>query len=69
MKLDKLKQKIQEFAQEVSEHTFNDSRTVIAFTDFTFTVVTGSWEAKACMGYFSRGMYRRKSIRGFTARL
>jgi len=46
MKLEKLKQKIQEFAVEVSEYTFNDSRTVIAFTDYTFSVVTGSWEAQ-----------------------
>ena len=46
MKLDKSKQKIQEFAKEVAEHTYNDSRTVITFTDFTFTVITGSWEAQ-----------------------
>ena len=46
MKLEKLKQKIKNFASEVSEYTFNDSRTVIAFTDYTFSVVTGSWEAQ-----------------------
>ena len=45
MKLENLKEKIKNFAGEVAEHTFNDSRTVIAFTDYTFTVVTGSWEA------------------------
>jgi len=46
MKLEKLKQKIKNFAQEVAEYTYNDSRTVIAFTDYTFSVVTGSWEAQ-----------------------
>jgi len=46
MKLDKLKEKIKKFAQEVAEHTYNDSRTVITFTDYTFSVVTGSWEAQ-----------------------
>jgi len=46
MKLEKLKQKIKNFASEVAEHTYNDSRTVITFTDFTFSVVTGSWEAR-----------------------
>ena len=46
MKLEKLKQKIKKFAQEVAEYTFNDSRTVITFTDFTYSVVTGSWEAQ-----------------------
>ena len=38
-------EKIEKFAQEVAEYTYNDSRTVIAFTDYTFEVVTGSWEA------------------------
>jgi len=46
MNIENLKQKIKNFSQEVAEHTFNDSRTVIAFTDYTFTVVTGSWEAQ-----------------------
>ena len=46
MKLEKLKQKIKNSASEVAEHTYNDSRTVITFTDFTFSVVTGSWEAQ-----------------------
>jgi len=42
----KLKEKIQKLAGEVAENTYSDSRTVIVFTDFTFTVVTGSWEAQ-----------------------
>jgi len=45
MSLTKLKEKIKKFSQEVAENTYNDSRTVITFTDFTLSVVTGSWEA------------------------
>ena len=62
MKLEKLKQKIQEFAVEVAEHTYNDSRTVIAFTNYTFSVVTGSWEAQNLFGWLLLDYVQRKKF-------
>jgi len=57
-----LKEKIQNFAQEVAENTYNDSRTVIAFTDFTFTVVTGSWEARKPVWVAFSGLCTDKEV-------
>ena len=57
-----LKEKIQKLAGEVAENTYNDSRTVITFTDFTFTVVTGSWEAQKPVWVAFSGLCTEKEV-------